>query len=72
MINIYVATVAISRHNNQSLGGFTRVYPQMFLWHNMSSNLMKCSAVVAKANKLLGMICWLFEYTNAEMTRYLN
>ena len=27
----------------------------------------QCSAVVAKANRLLGMICWSFNYSNAEM-----
>jgi len=27
----------------------------------------QCSAVIAKANKLLGMICQYFEYTNTDM-----
>lgn len=27
---------------------------------------MKCSAIVAQANKLLGMISWLLDYTNAD------
>ena len=29
--------------------------------------LEQCSVVVAKANKILGMICLSFDYTNAEM-----